>query len=83
MDKFIGIWWSGGEDDARGGGAEAKGYLTLNFNGVGTNYPAIQDIEKHVVDKSKSQVRRTRSARTSTTAASTTPRGGGPTRKVI
>ena len=56
MDKFIGIWWSGGEDDARGGGAEAKGYLTLNFNGVGTNYPAIQDIKKHVVDKGKSQV---------------------------
>ncbi|MES1154790.1 MAG: ABC transporter substrate-binding protein, partial [Pseudorhodoplanes sp.] len=56
MDKFIGIWWSGGEDDARGAGAEAKGYLTLNFNGVGTNYPAIQDIKKTVVDKGKSQV---------------------------
>jgi branched-chain amino acid transport system substrate-binding protein len=55
MDKFVGIWWSGGEDDARGGGAEAKGYLTLNFNGVGTQYPAIQDIVKHVVDKGKSQ----------------------------
>ena len=24
MDKFIGIWWSGGEDDARGGGAERR-----------------------------------------------------------
>lgn len=55
MDKFIGIWWSGGEDDARGGGAEAKGYLTLNFNGVGTNYPAIQDILKHVVGKGNNQ----------------------------
>ena len=58
MDKFIGIWWSGGEDDARGGGAEAKGYLTLNFNGVGTNYPAIQDIQKHVLDKGKSQTQK-------------------------
>ncbi len=56
MDKFVGIWWSGGEDDARGGGAEAKGYLTLNFNGIGTNYPALQDIKKHVVDRGKSQV---------------------------
>ena len=56
MDKFFGVWWSGGEDDARGGGADAKGYLTLNFNGVGPNYPAIQDIKKHVVDKGKSQV---------------------------
>ena len=56
MDKFIGIWWSGGEDDARGGGTDAKGYLTLNFNGVGANYPALQDIKKYVVDKGKSQV---------------------------
>jgi len=55
MDKFVGIWWSGGEDDARAGGQEAKGFLTLNFNGVGTQYPAIQDILKHVVDKGKSQ----------------------------
>src|SRR5262245_1853151 len=55
MDRFVGIWWSGGEDDARGGGTDAKGYLTLNFNGVGASYPAIQDILKHVVDKGKSQ----------------------------
>ena len=56
MDKFIGIWWSGGDDDARGGGQAAKGYLALNFNGLGDKYPAIQDIKKHVVDKGKSQV---------------------------
>jgi branched-chain amino acid transport system substrate-binding protein len=56
MDHFVGVWWSGGEDDARPTGAEAKGYTTLNFNGVGANYPAIQDIIKYVVDKGKSQV---------------------------
>jgi branched-chain amino acid transport system substrate-binding protein len=55
MDRFVGIWWSGGDDDARPAGDDAKGYLTLNFNGVGTNYPAIQDIIKHVVQKGKSQ----------------------------
>jgi branched-chain amino acid transport system substrate-binding protein len=55
MDHFLGIWWSGGEDDARPTGADAKGYLTLNFHGVGASYPAIQDIIKHVVDKGKSQ----------------------------
>ena len=55
MDKFVGIWWSGGEDDARPAGDGAKGYLTLNINGVGAQYPAIQDIVKHVVDKGKSQ----------------------------
>jgi len=55
MDKFVGIWWSGSEDDARPTGAEAKGYLSLNLNAVGANFPAIQDIVKNVVDKGKSQ----------------------------
>ncbi|HVG50167.1 MAG TPA: ABC transporter substrate-binding protein [Xanthobacteraceae bacterium] len=54
MDKFVGIWWSGGEDDARPAGEGGKGYLTLNFNGVGAQYPAIQDIVKNVIDKGKS-----------------------------
>ncbi len=56
MNKFYGVWWSGGEDDARAGGQEAKGYRTLNINGVGPDYPALQDIKKHVVDAGKSQV---------------------------
>jgi branched-chain amino acid transport system substrate-binding protein len=55
MDKFVGVWWLS-EDDARAGGAEAKGLLSLNFNGVGAQYPAIQDILKYVVDKGKSQI---------------------------
>jgi branched-chain amino acid transport system substrate-binding protein len=55
MDHFVGIWWSGGEDDARPAGDGAKGYLTLNLHGVGSNYPAVQDIIKYVVDKGKSQ----------------------------
>ncbi|GAB5378170.1 MAG: ABC transporter substrate-binding protein [Acuticoccus sp.] len=56
MDKFIGVWWSGGEDDARPAGAGAKGYKTMNFNGVGQDYPAIQDILTHVYDKGLSNV---------------------------
>ncbi len=56
MSKFIGVWWSGGEDDARGGGAEAKGYKSLNFNAVGADFPALQDIRTKVVDAGKSQV---------------------------
>jgi branched-chain amino acid transport system substrate-binding protein len=56
MDKFIGIWWSGGEDDARPAGDGAKGYKTLNFNAVGADFPAIQDIKTHVVDKGLSKV---------------------------
>ncbi|MGX1098486.1 ABC transporter substrate-binding protein [Amorphus sp. MBR-141] len=56
MDKFIGVWWSGGEDDARPAGDGAKGFKTLNFNAVGADFPVIQDIQKFVVDKNMSQV---------------------------
>ena len=56
MDRLVGIWWSGGEDDARPAGQDGKGYLALNLNGLGASYPAIQDIMKYVVDKGKSQV---------------------------
>jgi branched-chain amino acid transport system substrate-binding protein len=54
MDKFISIWWPG-EDDARGAGEGAKGFKTLNWHATGTNFPAIQDVIKHVVDKGLSK----------------------------
>ena len=54
MNKLVGVWWAGGDDDARAGGEQAKGYRSLNFNAAGTNYPVIQDIIKHVVDKGNS-----------------------------
>jgi branched-chain amino acid transport system substrate-binding protein len=56
MDRFIGSWYAGGEDDTRPAGPDSKGYLSLNFNRVGPAYPAIQDIVKYVVDKGRSQV---------------------------
>jgi branched-chain amino acid transport system substrate-binding protein len=55
MNRFIGNWWAGGEDDVRPAGPEAKGYSALSFSGVGPNYPAIQDILKYVVDKGNTQ----------------------------
>ena len=64
MDHFVGVWWSGSDDDARGGGKAAKGYLAMNFSGLGSNYPAIQDIKKYVVDKGKSQVEKDKFADT-------------------
>jgi branched-chain amino acid transport system substrate-binding protein len=64
MDHFIGVWWSGSDDDARGGGKAAKGYLALNFSGLGDKYKAIQDIKKFVVDKGKSQVEKDKFADT-------------------
>jgi branched-chain amino acid transport system substrate-binding protein len=54
MNKFISIWWPS-EDDARGAGEGAKGFKTLNWHAVGTDFPAIKDIQKHVVDKGLSQ----------------------------
>ncbi|MGL4727138.1 MAG: ABC transporter substrate-binding protein [Bosea sp. (in: a-proteobacteria)] len=56
IDKLVGVWWAGGDDDARAGGAEAKGYKALNFHQAGANFPVIQDIVKHVVDKGFSKV---------------------------
>jgi branched-chain amino acid transport system substrate-binding protein len=56
MNRFVGNWWAGSDDDARPTGIEAKGYTSLDLNAVGTNFPAIQDILKYVVDKGKSQV---------------------------
>ena len=56
MDRLVGVWWSGSDDDARPAGLEAKGYSSLDINGVGQNYPAMQDILKYVVDKGRSQV---------------------------
>jgi branched-chain amino acid transport system substrate-binding protein len=56
MNHFVGNWWAGSDDDARPTGADAKGYVSLDLNAVGTNFPAIQDILKYVVDKGKSQV---------------------------
>jgi branched-chain amino acid transport system substrate-binding protein len=56
MDRLVGNWWSGSDDDARPAGALAKGYTSLDINAVGVDFPAIQDILKYVVDKGKSQV---------------------------
>ena len=55
MNRLVGVWWAGGEDDARPTGAQAKGYKALDWHEVGTNFPVIQDIVKHVVDKGQSQ----------------------------
>jgi branched-chain amino acid transport system substrate-binding protein len=54
MEKFVGNWWAGGDDDARPGGPGAKGYLALSFNQTGTDAPIMKDILKHIVDKGKS-----------------------------
>ncbi len=56
MDRLVGNFWAGGDDDGRAGGADAKGYKTISFHAAGANYPVMQDILKHVVDKGLSKV---------------------------
>jgi len=50
MDKFIGIWWSGSENDVIPAGMAADGYKALNFHAVGTDFPMFDDLQKYVVD---------------------------------
>jgi len=51
MDHFIGIWWSGSENDVLPAGMAANGYKALAMHGTGTDYPVYADIKKYVVDK--------------------------------
>ena len=56
LDKFIGNWWAGSHNDLRAVGASGKGYLSANFTGIGQDFPAIQDVMTHVVEKGLSKV---------------------------
>ena len=51
MENFIGIWWSGSENDVLAAGDAANGYKALTFHGVGSDFPVFDDIKMHVVDK--------------------------------
>ncbi|APX13422.1 ABC transporter substrate-binding protein [Tateyamaria omphalii] len=51
MENFIGIWWSGSENDVLPAGDAANGYKALTFHGVGSDFPVFDDIQEHVVDK--------------------------------
>ncbi|MBE9477064.1 MAG: ABC transporter substrate-binding protein [Proteobacteria bacterium] len=50
MDKFIGIWWSGSENDVLPAGDKANGYKALNMHNVGSDYPLYADLKKYVYD---------------------------------
>ena len=53
MDHFIGVWWSGSENDVLPAGEAADGYLSGAFHAPGSNFPLHQDIFKHLYDKGK------------------------------
>ena len=50
MNNFIGIWWSGSENDVAPAGMAADGYKALTFHAVGTDFPMFDDLQKYVVD---------------------------------
>ncbi len=53
MDHFIGVWWSGSENDVLPAGDGANGYKAVTFHGVGSDYPIYDDLKKYVVDAGK------------------------------
>ncbi len=53
MENFIGIWWSGSENDVLPAGDKANGYKALTFHNVGDDYPIFDDLRKYVVDAGK------------------------------
>ena len=55
-EKMIGVWWSGAEEDVIPAGDAAKGYIAAGFNVAGTNYPVIQEIQKHVYAKGQGEM---------------------------
>ncbi|MDD7911827.1 MULTISPECIES: ABC transporter substrate-binding protein [Pseudovibrio] len=55
MDKFVGVWWSGSDDDLLALGDKAKGYKSISWNAPG-NFPVIDEIKTHVVDAGNSMI---------------------------
>jgi len=48
MEKFIGVWWSGSENDVIPAGDKAIGYKSGTFHGTGAETPMHADILKHL-----------------------------------
>ncbi|WP_378948633.1 ABC transporter substrate-binding protein [Mesorhizobium sp. ANAO-SY3R2] len=55
MDRLVGIWWSGSDEDLKVVGEAAKGYRVLSWNLPASDSQTLQDIRKYVVATGKSQ----------------------------
>jgi branched-chain amino acid transport system substrate-binding protein len=51
MNNFIGIWWSGSEQDVIPAGMGADGYTALTLHGTGRDYPVYADLQTYVIDR--------------------------------
>jgi branched-chain amino acid transport system substrate-binding protein len=50
MENFIGVWWSGSQQDVIPAGAGAHGYKSLAMHGTGRDYPVYDDLQQYVID---------------------------------
>ena len=53
MENFIGVWWSGSENDVIPAGAGADGYKSLNMHNIGRDFPIYADLQQYVYDAGK------------------------------
>ena len=51
MENFIGVWWSGSENDVLPAGMRADGYKALALNAPGTDYGIYDELKANVWDK--------------------------------
>ena len=51
MENFIGVWWSGSENDVIPAGMRADGYKSLALNAPGMEYGIFDELKTHVFDK--------------------------------
>ena len=58
MDHFIGVWWSGSENDVIPAGDAAKGYKAGTFHSVGESAKVHEDILKHIYDGDVEEARK-------------------------
>lgn len=52
-EKFIGVWWTGNEQDVIPAGKAAIGYKALQFNAIGADYPVHEAIISNLYDSGK------------------------------
>ena len=53
MENFIGVWWSGSEQDVMPAGEAAHGYKALALHNTGSDYPLYADLKKYLYDTGK------------------------------
>ena len=51
MENFIGVWWSGSENDVLPVGDAANGYKALAMTAPGGDFSIYEDLKPHVYDK--------------------------------